>query len=217
MTGSPNRTYAGSTLQQRQARRREALIEAALELIGENGMESISAIAVCKRARLNQRYFSESFGNREELLLAMIDDTAAEALKFGLAASGGFAALDSSRAVEIMSALIDFVTSNPGRRALMIEMQATPALRGRREDFVGMIARIVETKAAEALGDRVVTGTDLRIAALVITNGALDTVTMWLTGTLDITRDDLIGALANLMTTVTQAGGVLTTPSDSVH
>jgi len=203
MNESPSRVYAGSTQAERQARRRAALVDAAFELIGEGGIQRISAIAVCKRAGLNQRYFTESFRNTEELLVAAIDRTAAEALEFGLEASGGFAAIDSSRAVEIISALIDFVASDPGRKALMIEMQATPTMRARRDDFVRAVARIVETKA---VGDAARTEQS-QITSLVLTHGALDTVTMWLAGTLDISREALISALAGLMTAEARSGG----------
>ena len=202
------KNYSGLTPAQRQERRRVDLIDAAVEMIGEGGTGQISAIGVCKRARLNQRYFSESFASREELLVAALDRVVAESISFGLARWAKSSGVDSARTAGLMSELLDYVAADPCRRALLIESQATPALRKRREDYVAMIAGIIEARAVDVLGDQVVLGVDTRVAALVFTNGALNVVTTWLTGDLDISRDDLINALAKTILAAVRTSGL---------
>jgi AcrR family transcriptional regulator len=78
MSGTP-RTYGGVSGGERQAGRREKLLEAGLELLGRDGWSATTVRAVCAEAGLTERYFYESFANRDELLVAIFDRVAAEA------------------------------------------------------------------------------------------------------------------------------------------
>ncbi|WP_280503073.1 TetR/AcrR family transcriptional regulator, partial [Nocardia farcinica] len=62
------RIWGGTTLTERREARRAALLEAALDLIGEAGAAGVTMRAVCRRANLTDRYFYESFSSRDELL-----------------------------------------------------------------------------------------------------------------------------------------------------
>jgi AcrR family transcriptional regulator len=65
---SARRAYGGvSDLERRQARR-ERLLDAGLEIIGTQGYTAATLRAVCAQAGLTERYFYESFANREALL-----------------------------------------------------------------------------------------------------------------------------------------------------
>ncbi|SNS90692.1 transcriptional regulator, TetR family [Noviherbaspirillum humi] len=64
------RAYRGLSQEERRADRRRRLITAAVELYGERGYRQSSVKAVCEAAGLTERYFYESFGNSEELLIA---------------------------------------------------------------------------------------------------------------------------------------------------
>lgn len=55
---------------QRQAQRRARLIAAAIEVYGEYGYRHSGVKQVCEKAGLTQRYFYESFGHSDELLVA---------------------------------------------------------------------------------------------------------------------------------------------------
>lgn len=67
------RTYLGNNLKERKEKRRKALIEAGLELFGTKGYRSCSVKMVCDRAKLTERYFYESFANREALLVGLLE------------------------------------------------------------------------------------------------------------------------------------------------
>jgi AcrR family transcriptional regulator len=56
-------------LAERPALRRARLISAAVAVYGEAGFRSATVRAICRRARLTERYFYESFGSSEDLLI----------------------------------------------------------------------------------------------------------------------------------------------------
>jgi AcrR family transcriptional regulator len=62
------RSYAGATDAQRRGARRERLLDAGLAIIGTQGYSAATLRAVCAAAGLTERYFYESFANREALL-----------------------------------------------------------------------------------------------------------------------------------------------------
>lgn len=65
-----SRPYRGLSQEERRAERRQRLIAAAIEIYGKQGYRQSPVKAVCAEAGLTERYFYESFGNSEELLLA---------------------------------------------------------------------------------------------------------------------------------------------------
>ena len=70
----PGRRYGGIEADQRRAERRARLIKAALDLFGSVGYQATPVKLVCERASLTQRYFYESFRDREQLLQAVYDE-----------------------------------------------------------------------------------------------------------------------------------------------
>src|SRR5262249_45934841 len=73
------RRYGGLAPRERVARRRAHLMAAALEGFGRGGYAATGGEDVCGDAGVADRYFYESFANREALVLAVFD-AAAEAL-----------------------------------------------------------------------------------------------------------------------------------------
>src|SRR3954463_76429 len=69
-----------TTLEDRVATRRAALIEAGVELLGTQGASGVTVRAVCRGAKLTERYFYESFADgRDGLLRAVHSQVASEA------------------------------------------------------------------------------------------------------------------------------------------
>ncbi|WP_374960965.1 TetR/AcrR family transcriptional regulator [Spongiibacter tropicus] len=62
------RSYRGQSSDARRAERRQLLLEAALNLIAEQGYSNATVRNLCAAAGLTERYFYESFSNREALL-----------------------------------------------------------------------------------------------------------------------------------------------------
>ena len=67
------RRYRGISLQKRQDERRDKLIEAGLTVIGTQGYNAATVRIICAEAGLTERYFYESFANREALLVAVYE------------------------------------------------------------------------------------------------------------------------------------------------
>jgi AcrR family transcriptional regulator len=75
MDVTQGRTYRGASPEQRQAERRERLIEAAIAVFGTTGYRAATVEQVCAQAGLTKRYFYESFADSEALLLAAYERT----------------------------------------------------------------------------------------------------------------------------------------------
>ena len=65
-----NRIYGGVKADLRKKERRGKLISAALEAFGTTGYSTNSVKNICQIAGLTERYFYESFKNKESLLCA---------------------------------------------------------------------------------------------------------------------------------------------------
>jgi len=63
--------YAGIDAETRQKQRRDVFIEAGLESFGTIGYARSTIRGICENAGLTQRYFYESFENKEDLLIAV--------------------------------------------------------------------------------------------------------------------------------------------------
>lgn len=60
--------------------RRDDLIAAGVQLLGGEGGPALTVRAVCRHAKLTERYFYECFGDRDEFVRAVYDDVCAKAM-----------------------------------------------------------------------------------------------------------------------------------------
>ncbi len=65
--------FRGIAAEERQAQRRSMLIDAGLEVFGTVGFHAATVRAICAHAKLTERYFYESFDNREALFAAVYE------------------------------------------------------------------------------------------------------------------------------------------------
>ncbi|WP_424186224.1 TetR/AcrR family transcriptional regulator [Actinokineospora sp. G85] len=158
------RRYGGREANERQDERRARLVDAALDLFGTQGYASSSVKHVCERAGLTQRYFYESFTDREQLLRHVYDQQAdlARAAVSDAVARVGEDMADRIRAG--LAALIDALTADPRRgRVVLIEIVGvSPELethrRGAMHEFVRYIAGLVPDEAGTLPAHRLETG-----------------------------------------------------------
>src|ERR1700749_1521676 len=78
--GQRSRRWAGVPLEDRQALRREDLVAAGVQLLGEASGPAVTVRAVCRQAELTERYFYESFADRDEFVRAVYDDVCTRAM-----------------------------------------------------------------------------------------------------------------------------------------
>ncbi|MEE4250266.1 MAG: TetR/AcrR family transcriptional regulator [Alcanivoracaceae bacterium] len=69
------RAYAGESAPQRLARQRRQFLDAGMELFGTVGYRATSVRALCKQARLTDRYFYKNFHDTEDLLAAVYSES----------------------------------------------------------------------------------------------------------------------------------------------
>jgi AcrR family transcriptional regulator len=72
--------WSGVPLEDRQALRRGELIDAGVDLLGGESGPALTVRAVCRATGLTERYFYESFSERDEFVRAVYDDVCARAM-----------------------------------------------------------------------------------------------------------------------------------------
>ncbi|MGY0503425.1 TetR/AcrR family transcriptional regulator [Nocardia sp. FBN12] len=197
-TVAAQRTYGGVSARERQTQRRGALLDAALDIIASDGQTKLTVAGLCARAGLNERYYYESFPNRDAVLEALLDRIAEE-LTAAIALALAAAVKDSrGQAHAAISAGIAVLTDDPRKgRAALITSAATPELRAHTARTVSAFARLV---AAEGTGFYGATAPEAVVdfRALYLVGGLVQTLTAWLAGDLAMTREELVDQITEV-------------------
>ena len=193
------RSYGGASADQRKARRRAALLEAGLELLGTKGWAGTTVRGVCALAGLNDRYFYESFADLDTLRLAVVDDLAAQGTAAILAAVTQAPRDLRARSRAAVTAVVGFFTADPRRAHILVhESQASEPLRERRRQLIQGLVAIFTAQVDEILG-AVPARDDVELTALTLIGGVLELVITWLRGDLAVDREHLIDFIVALM------------------
>ncbi len=117
------RRYSGLAAEERTQARRAAITDAAVNLFGTAGFAATSVKQICSAAGLTERYFYESFRDRQSALAGvytmLVDDLRAKS-ETAIANAGG----DVAAALRAgLTAFVDYLTSDPRRaRIVLIEV-----------------------------------------------------------------------------------------------
>jgi AcrR family transcriptional regulator len=208
------RVYGGVSADERRARRRELLLDAGLALFGVEGFSATTMTAVCARAKLTERYFYESFADKEELLVAVFDRIAAEAAEVVLAAVEDSPPDARAGARAAIGAFFELMTDDPRKgRIAFIEAMGSEALMRRRFETLDSFAALLSDQARAFYelepgdGDRMV-----RLTSFLLVGGLAETLIAWLNGALDTTREQLIGDCTDLFVATGEAAVALARP-----
>jgi AcrR family transcriptional regulator len=194
------------------AERRALLLDAALELLGTQGLAATTVRGVCAAARLNARYFYESFPDIDALVVAVFDRVVGELRESGEAAVAAAGAEPVARVRALVAATTEFVDSDRRRaRVLYVEGRGHEQLQRRRVESGSLIAELL---AAGAAGAAVGTAPALahRILATFLVGGFSELLTRWLDGELPIDRDRLVHDATELFLAVGRTAGRLERP-----
>ena len=119
-SGQRRGRWSGVPLQNRLALRRDELIAAGVQLLGDESGPAVTVRAVCRAANLTERYFYESFTDRDQFVRAVYDDVCRRAMSTLSSAN------TPREAVEQFVALM---VDDPVRgRALLLAPEVEPAL-----------------------------------------------------------------------------------------
>ncbi|WP_029900995.1 TetR/AcrR family transcriptional regulator [Nocardia brasiliensis] len=198
MTRAFSGTYRGTSTAERREDRRRRLIDAALDIVGTQGLSALTVRGVCEQAKVGPRFFYEAFPDLDGLAAALLLEVQEAALERSRAAIADTAGTPADRIRAGVAALIIEVTDDP-RRAQIIFAQAYGSEALMRSRFAGMrrVAEVIieQTRLVLALP----AGQDTAVAATsqLITGGAAELVLVWLDGGLDVDRDGLIDLIAD--------------------
>ncbi len=197
-SGNAERTWAGTTLADRRAARRRQLLDAGLDLLGgtpATGGGTVSVRAVCRRARLTERYFYENFADRDELVVAVYDRVAEQAHRTLVDAVRPAGSAPHDRAWSAVSAFVTLILDDPRvGRVLLLAPFADPAL----SRVGGQRLPVFTELVREQLSDRVAEQ-DRTMTALTLVGGLANLFTAYLTGQLDVSREHLTAHCVRLV------------------
>lgn len=192
MAASPG-LWGGRTAAERRAERRERLVTAAQEIWIEQGWAAVTMRGVCARTSLNDRYFYEDFGDREDLLAAVWDGVREELIAQISAIAGEDAnrpPLDTLR--KTIALVVQRVSADPGwADIIFVRHVGSAVLEQRRTDLLHQ-ATAVLIAAAEPYLVPNVDRTGFRMDTLVGIGGFSELVNAWRSGLLDVGADELI-------------------------
>ncbi|WP_433334911.1 TetR/AcrR family transcriptional regulator [Spirillospora sp. CA-294931] len=187
------RRYRGVDADERQAARRERLLEAGLELFGTAGYTTTSVEDVCRQAGLAKKFFYESFSDRESLILAVYEAEITRAQEAVLRAAAEAAPTVQDQAAAGVSAFVHTVGADPRVARLVfreIVRCATPAAEERyqkvKRDFAEFIGGTLTQLQGIPHTKRIRMGTTQIIGAV------NELMTDQVLGYLDATLDEIV-------------------------
>ncbi|OBH77042.1 TetR family transcriptional regulator [Mycobacterium scrofulaceum] len=201
--------HRGLTAEQRREQRRGQLIEAAFDTIAEHGVTNLRVRAISARARLNDRYFYESFKDCHELLIATFE------AQFNRALTGIMATVAESppevrpRVRAVIEFAFAFIDEDPRRPRLLIELQTAEALAGRRLEVIDVLTGVMVGQVRALLGEAAGSEDNVRLTALTVVGGLLELTTQWYRQQIDVSQPQLIEFMTALVVTTTDIAGAL--------
>jgi AcrR family transcriptional regulator len=182
------------------------LIAAAFELLGSQGWSATTVRGVCRRSGLNPRYFYESFGDLDELVVAVYDRVVGE-LTAEVTAAAEAAPDRAGKLRATDEQTVRFIDGDRRRaRVLYVEALGNETLNRRRIEtgrrLVGMIGR----DAAPSRPGRSADPVALMQAAILV-GGFTELLVAWLDGRLAVDREQLVEDATALFLGLAETGG----------
>ncbi len=167
-------------------RRRDELISAGVILLGGAGGPALTVRAVCREAGLTERYFYESFADRDGFVRAVYDDVCGRAMS---------ALMSANTPREAVDRFVALMVDDPVRgRVLLLAPEVEPVLvRSGAEwmpTFIDLLQRKLTTIGDPALQKMVATGLVGALTGL---------FTAYLDGRLAVSREQFIDYCVDLL------------------
>ena len=185
-SGQRRGRWSGVPLRDRQALRRGELLTAGVTLLGGPEGPSLTVRAVCRAAGLTERYFYESFSDRDEFVRAVYDDVCTTAMT---------ALASSSTPREAVEAFVALMVDDPTRgRVLLLAPEREPVLTRSGADwmptFIGLLQSRLSHVSDPARQQMIATGLVGALTAL---------FTAYLDNRLSATRQQFIDYCSDLV------------------
>ncbi|MDT5217297.1 MAG: hypothetical protein QOK18_5536 [Mycobacterium sp.] len=185
-SGQRRGRWSGVPLQDRQTLRRDELVAAGVQLLGGAAGPALTVRAVCRAAGLTERYFYESFADRDEFVRAAYDDVCS-------AAMSALTTADTPR--DAVERFVTLMVDDPVRgRVLLIAPEREPVLAKSGAEWMPSFIDLLQRKLTRI--------TDPAKQAMVATGlvGALTALfTAYLNGRLATTREQFIDYCVDML------------------
>ncbi|MGE2716398.1 TetR/AcrR family transcriptional regulator [Mycolicibacterium litorale] len=178
--------WSGVPLQDRQALRRDELLAAGVALLGGAGGPGLTVRAVCREAGLTERYFYESFVDRDEFVRAVYDDVCTRAMS---------TLLNAETPRDAVERFVALMVDDPTRgRVLLLAPASEPVLTQSGAEWMPNFIELLQRKLTRI--------TDPVVQAMAATGliGALTALfTAYLDGRLTATREQFIDYCVDML------------------
>ena len=185
-SGQRRGRWSGVPLQDRQTLRRDELIAAGVDVLGGEGGSALTVRAVCRAAGLTERYFYESFDDRDDFVRAVYDHVCSTAMT---------ALTSSTTPRDAVERFVALMVDDPVRgRVLLIAPEREPVLTKSGAEWMPSFIELLQHKLTRI--------TDPAVQAMVATGlvGALTALfTAYLNGRLATTREQFIDYCVDML------------------
>lgn len=192
------KSWAGSSIEQRRAERRQKLMTAARTLLAEGGGPACSVRAVCRTSGVTERYFYENFKDRDELVLTVYDDVAGEILTAIVQAVGATDGSPKAVATAAVDAAVAMIIDDPEKaQVLFVSIVSDPILYAKIDEFGPLLSGIIRTQLTDHPGDE---HADLVASSLAGALGHL--FHQYVRGSLTVSREAFVAHCVNMLLTL---------------
>lgn len=185
-SGQRRGRWSGVPVSERAARRRDDLIAAGTRLLGTADGPALTVRAVCRGAELTERYFYESFADRDTFVRAVYDDVCTRAM------SALATAATPREAVERFVALM---VDDPARgRILLLAPESEPVLTRSGAEWMPSFIGLLQRKLT-----RITDPVRQAMAATSLIGALTALFTAYLNGTLPAGREQFIDYCVDML------------------
>lgn len=182
------RTWAGTTMAERRAARRERFLDAGIALLATEGPSGATVRAACRTAQLTERYFYESFADRDAFVVAVYEHVAEQARGALVAAVQQAPAAPAELARAGVTAFVELILDDPRKGSvLLLAPMADPALIRRGTELLPAFTALIQAQLPASLDD-----TARELTAVGLAGALTNLFTRYLDGSLDVPRDRLV-------------------------
>lgn len=195
---SSTRPYRGVEAADRLATRRDRLLAAGLDLLGDQrpDLSAVTVRGVCRGAGLAARYFYESFTDKDEFVSCVFDWVVAGLAATTQAAVAAVPVGEQTRAG--MANIVRTITDDPRVGRLLFSTQlADPVVVRKRAESSALFAMLSGQHVGDAL--RVPANDRIKAAAHFVVGGVGQTISAWLAGDVRLEPGELVDHLAALL------------------
>lgn len=180
--GKPGRVYGGRSSADREAGRRQSLLDGAIDTLIAG--DTLTVRGICQKTGLTSRYFYENFASTDALAEAAYD-TCVSAIATQVASAFAAAPTVEEQVTSAMEALVGVLEADPRAGHILFSTRISNALIARKRQestqfFVAITAAMADEADAEP-----VPGIDLGHAAQFVVGGVTQLLSTWLNARYD--------------------------------